>query len=199
MTRLEAMERYLKSFINDQIKGKITAIKKQRLDIIPKEVEEILTAAIEKQKSQIWEPAYMAIFHLNSSLITGTYEYQICLMNGQMYFDDECVRSNWFPAFLYDNLEEEKAALSGELKRKFVRIKEYEIDYAVRQLAKEYKKVMEVYLTKMLGTMHQKEEFIKLKKEVPFHFIFGDYMGEIKSILTYEGGNLHVGEEHFGK
>jgi hypothetical protein len=197
MTRLEAMERYLKPFINDQIKRKITDVKKQRLDIIPKEIEEILSVALEKQKKQIWEPAYMSIFHLHSSLMTGTYEYQICLMNGRMYFDDECVSYNWFPAFLYDNLDEERSALSGELKRKFVRIKEYEIDYAVRQLAKEYKKVMEVYLTKMLDGLYQNEVFIKLKKEVPFHFIFGDYMGEIRSILTYEGGS--VDEEHFWK
>ncbi len=56
---------------------------------------------------------------------------------------------------------------------------------------------MEVYLTKTLVGLYQNEIFIKLKKEVPFHFIFGDYMGEIRSILIYEGGS--VGEEHFGK
>ena len=51
---------------------------------------------------------------------------------------------------------------------------------------------MEVYLTRMFCYMHENPSFIELEKEEPFHFLFGDYMGEIKSILIYKGGNIHV-------
>jgi hypothetical protein len=164
MTRLEEMERYLRPFLYDRVRKKVAGTEMRVTDCVPKEIEALLWEAVKRQGTETWKPAYLAVFHFHSSLLTGTYQYQVHLMNEQMYFDDNVVECDWFPSFLYGTMEEEKEALSQELKRKFVRVKEYEINHGLRRLAKEYK----------------------------FHFLFGDYMGEIKSILTYEGGNIYV-------
>ncbi|WP_143322438.1 hypothetical protein [Clostridium sp. HBUAS56010] len=195
MTRLEAMEQYLRPFLYNQVRKKVICMESRITDCVPKEIEDLLWAAVQRQRTDTWTPAYLSVFHLHSSLLTGTYKYQICLMNEQIYFDDDFEEENWFPAFLYSTMADERAALSQELKKNFVRVKEYEINYGLRQLAKEYKKVMEVCLIKMLCHMHENPAFMGLRKQEPFHFIFGDYMGEIKSILEYKGGNIYVSKE----
>ena len=192
MTRIETMEQYLKPFIYDHVRKKVKSIDPLKYNSVLKEIQDFLWSAVKKQKTDGWVPAHLAVFHLKSSLFTGTYRYQICLMNEKMYFDDSFEEFEWFPSFLYGTMEEEKAVLSYELKRNFVRVKEYEINYGLRQLAKEYKKVMEVYLIKTFCYLNENSAFIELEKKEPFHFLFGDYMGEIKSILIYEGGNIHV-------
>ncbi|MBE5982117.1 MAG: hypothetical protein E7248_02300 [Paenibacillaceae bacterium] len=192
MTRLESIEKYLRPFFYNLVRKKVMIMEQQLTDCIPKEIEAFLWAAVERQKTDTWRPAYLSVFYLHSSSLTGTYRYQVRLMNEKMYFDDNFEEFEWFPAFLYGTMEEEKEVLSYELKRKLVRVKEYEINYGLRLLAKEYKKIMEVYLTKMLCYLHEDPSFMELKKEEPFHFLFGDYMGEIKSILIYKGGNIHV-------
>ena len=168
------------------------SMERQITDCIPREIETLLWEAVEKQRMDKWKPAYLATFHLHSSLLTGTYQYHVRLMDEQMYFDNDFKECDWFPVFLYGTMEEEKAALSQELKKNFVRIKEYEINHGLRQLAEEYKKLMEVYLIKMLCHLHENPAFMELRKKEPFHFLFGDYMGKIKSILIYEGGNIYV-------
>lgn len=192
MTRLETIERYLRPFLHNLVRKKVMILEQQIADCIPKEIEAFLWAAVERQRTDTWTPAYLSVFHLHSSSLTGTYQYQVLLMDEKMYFDDSLEECDWFPAFLYGSMEEEKAALSYELKKNFVRVTEYEINHGLRQLAKEYKKVMEVYLIKTLCYLHENPAFMELEKKEPFHFLFGDYMGEIKSILIYEGGNIHV-------
>lgn len=192
MTRLESIEEYLRPIFYILVRKKVMIMEQQLTDGIPKEIDAFIRAAVERQKTDTWRPAYLSVFYLHSSSLTGTYQYLVRLMNEKMYFDDNFEEFEWFPAFLYGTMEEEKEVLSYELKRKFVRVKEYEINYGLRQLTKEYKKVMEVYLTKMLCYLHENLSFIELEKEESFHFLFGDYMGEIKSILIYKGGNIHV-------
>lgn len=192
MTRIEAMEQYLKPFIYDHVRKKVKSIDPLKYNSVPKEIQDVLWSAVEKQKTDGWVPAHLAVFHLNSSLFTGTYRYQIRLMNEKMYFDDQFEESYWFPAFMYDAIEEEKTVLSQELKSKFVRVNKYEVNHAVCQLAKEYKNVMEVYLVKILCHLHNNQAFMQLEKNEPFNFVFGDYMGEIRSILNYKGEKIHV-------
>lgn len=192
MTRIEVMEQYLKPFIYDHIKKKFKSIDPITYNSVPKEIQNVLWSAVKKQKTDGWVPAHLAVFHLNSSLLTRTYCYQIRLMDEKVYFDDQFEESYWLPSFMYGAIDEEKTVLSQVLKSKFARVKEYEINHGLRQLVREYKKVMEVYLIKMLYYLNENSAFIELEKKEPFHFLFGDYMGEIKSILIYEGGNIHV-------
>ncbi|RFZ75721.1 hypothetical protein DS742_27495 [Lacrimispora amygdalina] len=192
MTRLESIEKYLRPFFYNLVRKKVMIMEQQLTDCIPKEIEAFLWAAVERQKTDTWRPAYLSVFYLHSSSLTGIYQYQVRLMNEKMYFDDSFEEFEWFASFLYGTMLEEKAVLSYELKRNFVRVKEYEINHGLRLLAKEYKKVMEVYLMKIFCYLNENPAFMELEKKEPFHFLFGDYMGEIKSILIYEGGNIHV-------
>lgn len=192
MTRLEAMERYLKPFIVDRVKAKIHSVKDEKDDSICQAANNLLLEAAKRQQICTWIPTYLAVFHLNSSLVTGTYEYQICLMDEQMYLDRDQIEIYWKPGKIYADLDQETELIKKELRKKFVRITEYEVCYLFRQLIKEYKKVTEVSIRKSIQRIIKEQAFEELKKKNPFIFLYGDYMGEIKQIFKYEGGSSDV-------
>lgn len=46
---------------------------------------------------------------------------------------------------------------------------------------------MEVYWREQAAKLSVLEEFQELDKDIPFYFLFGDYMGELKITLQYGG------------
>lgn len=185
MTRLAEMERYLSPFLTERIKTKIAVIEQKKETSILNKFDEILRDAVKRQQQIEWTPVYLAVFHLTSSLLTKSYTHQICLMDEALYLDNRELEISWYPTFLYDGLEQEESLLVKELRKRFVRITDYEIQYMLLKTLQEYKKLLEVYIRGVCCELPQREPFMELKKARPFYVIYGDYMGETRPVLKY--------------
>jgi len=184
MTRLEAMEQYISSYRVMWTKERIEEAKKEQDHLLIEKMKELFEKAIQKQNVRSWTPAYLSVFYLNSSTYTRTFEYLICLSNDQIYLDDEQLNTFWRPSFI--GTESEDEGLKKLLQKKFVRVKDYEVSHISRLFETEYKKITEVYIRPVFETITKEYLFANLNKNESFTFAYGNYMGEIKSLKTFE-------------
>lgn len=198
MNRLRDLERYIEPYIIERIIEIIKKVKMKKEQIAdPDQASFIKTVKILIEKAlnyqqidQNWEVKYLSVFHLKSSLITKSYQYQICLTDELFYLDQKQIVADWIPEVIYDQLAEEQKLLVKYLMKKFVRLQEYEVTYLMQKLVEEYKKVIEVYLANIVSYMTASETYQSLQKKNPFLFLYGDYLGEIKMIASDRGGSL---------
>lgn len=186
MTRLEAMENYLRPFMIDWMKKQIEGIKNEDNIECAELLNNLFLKACKRQQNNVWLPAYLSFYNLNSSYLTKTYQCQVCLSNNNMYLDEEQIYIYWCPSFRNQELETENKWIKQILEQKFVRIKDYEREYCLRLIIKEYEKIMEVYLKHTFEYVVKEVPFINMKKEKHFTLTYGDYMGEIKPIAIYK-------------
>lgn len=188
MDRIEKIRKYLTPYIVGRVREKIgEASKIQGDDLIPA-VRSLLRCALDRQEKQPqWKPSQMGLFHLMSSLLTESYEYELLLADQQLYLDGFQVTGFWNPEFLYRN-EQEETYVQKELNRRFIRLNSYEISYAKRFVFYEYRSIAGVYFKERLDEITGLEEFQLLKKEKPFQFLHGDYMGDMHIIRQDKEG-----------
>lgn len=186
MDRTEKIREYLKPYIVDCVREKIEEAIHMRENSLLPTTAILLQNALEKQEKQPqWKPSYMGLFHLMTSLITESHEYELIIADQQMYLDEFQVISYWHPEFLYQDVQTEKN-VRKELEKQFVRLNNYELSYAKRFIFYEYRNVAGVYWKEHLDEIIKLKEFKNLKKTNPFLFLFGDYMGETHTTLNYE-------------
>lgn len=194
MDRLESIRAYLIPYKTTQVKNKIAKLKTHSEEAKLQHVHTLFQRAIEAQAQSSWEPACLCLFHLLSSIVTGSHDYQLLLANEQMYLDKQQITMGWNAEFLY---KEERDALRKELQTGFVRLSDYEVSYAEHWLQYEYRKLLEVYWSEQIGKIEKFEEFIQLKKQKNFRFLYGEYMGTVKTVSLYEGEeSLHGKKKH---
>lgn len=182
MDRTETIREYLKPYILKRIHEKTKTAEGVKNDSLIAAVTAALSDAVEMRSMQpAWKPVYMGLFHLMTSLVTESYEYELMITDEQLYLDEFQIVKTWCPDFLYHNVQEEKD-IKKELGARFVRLNSYEIAYAKKHLFYEYRSIMEVYWKKQISEIIKLEEFQKLKPDIPVRFLFGDYMGEIHMI-----------------
>lgn len=185
MDRIETIREYLKPYIVERVREKIKTTNSTPKNYLISSVADLIREAIEREEMQTqWKPSYMGLFHLMSSLITESYKFELIIADKQMYLDENQVISHWCPSFLYQDVQEEEY-IRNKLQKQFVRLNSYEISYAKRFIFYEYRNIAGVYWRECLDEIIKLEEFRKMKKDIPFLFLFGDYMGEIHKVLDY--------------
>lgn len=186
MTRLEAMERFLKPYAVEWVKEQIPIVKNEPNQEICSLIENLFYDIKGIQSEQEWIPSCLAVFYLESSLYTQTYEYQVSISNRELYMDEARQERFWTPDFMKQDMDLQRKHIRKALTKKFVRIKDYEVECMFRLLLKQYKNMMEVYLLDVFKQVADAEWFKDIEKEETFLFVSGTYMGEIKPVLVYE-------------
>lgn len=81
---------------------------------------------------------YFAAAYLLSSTLTGTFDFQISLLDEQYYLDpmESCIY--WKPAFLFINLESDREEMVRAVDREMIRVHSYELDMAWRCYVSEF-------------------------------------------------------------
>lgn len=183
MDRMKEIRESLKPYIVNWAREKIEEAASNPEDSLTSAVMSVLKYALKRQRSvPLWKPAYLGLFHLMSSLITESYGYELMVADQQIYLDDSMVTGIWKPDFLHQNEEEEKL-IKKVLEKQFVRLNSYEVSYAKRLVFYEYRSITGVYWKEHLDKITGLEEFKCLNKDKPFRFLFGDYMGEVHTVL----------------
>lgn len=185
MDRIETIREYLSPYIVSRIHKKIEEAGRMRGDCLISFAAAAIHDALQREEQQPqWKPSYMGLFHLMTSLITGSHEYELIIADKRMHLDESQVVSYWRPEFLYQDKQEEEY-IRKELGKHFVRLSSYEITYAKRFVFYEYRNIMGVYWKEHLAGIMKLEGFVEMRKDTPFRFLFGDYMGETHAVLDY--------------
>ncbi len=187
MDRTKQMRGYLRSYLAERMQEKVKMMDKVQADDLILLASGLLQKALICQREgSSWKPSCMCLLQLLSGLGTDIPTYQLLLTDQQVYLDDRQLIDLWHPRFLYDSTEE-RALLKKRLCTDFPRLNGYELAYMCHWVFYGYRKLMEVYWREQAAKLSVLEEFQELDKDIPFYFLFGDYMGELKITLQYGG------------
>lgn len=147
-------------------------------------IENLLSdTAYKQEEGEQEEVLFLGISYLHSSLVTGTYEYEINLFNQLLFADEKRKSMYWHLYFLYQNIEEDEAFLQKELRKRFVRVESHEVEVLRRLFISYYWRVGLKYF-KVLGDALIKDlEVKKWAGERQFVILYGEHMGELEEIL----------------
>lgn len=129
---------------------------------------------------------YFSLFHLKSSIWTGTYRYRICASDASLYLDSRMIHKDWVPEHLYSDAKDLKDSVTEELKKKFVRLTLYEISSATKSLLEEYQRIAEVYWIRASEMLVRSEEFQSVQKQNDWKILYGTYIDDMKIVLQAE-------------
>lgn len=73
------------------------------------------------------------MFQLASSFYTESFEALLGISNEKLYLDEYQSQIFWCPRVVYENIEEDMAAAEKSIRRKFVRIEDFELMHIKRK------------------------------------------------------------------
>lgn len=133
------------------------------------------------------QEVYISLFHLKSSIWTGTCEYKIVISDSMLYLDNNSIYENWIPQFIYADVKNLEDAIEKELSKRFVRLAKYEVVGVMRAFLMDYQKIAEVYWRQAGLKFIQSDEFIEFQNK-DWKILCGNYFGNINIILESENG-----------
>lgn len=168
----ELLKQSTKSILQE-LKQNTSSAKKEFLQA----VDSVLTLGYQMQQRKEKEAiAFLYIFYLKSSLLTGTYEFQINLFDKRFYFDKQECYGFWIPRLFVKYFEEDLTNFYEKARKHLI-----QFGYAGKQEVK--LRYYDAYLA-MIGQFIIKEgpelaklsSFQKLEKEEDIRILFGGYM-----------------------
>lgn len=154
-------------------------------------VDSVLTLGYQMQQRKEKEAiAFLYIFYLKSSLLTGTYEFQINLFDKRFYFDKQECYGFWIPRLFVKYFEEDLTNFYAKARKHLI-----QFGYVAKQDVK--LRYYDAYLA-MIGQFIIKEgpelaklsSFQKLEKEEDIRILFGGYMD--RGIRVYPSLSVEV-------
>lgn len=168
----ELLKQSTKSILQE-LKQNTSSAKKEFLQA----VDSVLTLGYQMQQRKEKEAiTFLYIFYLKSSLLTGTYEFQINLFDKRFYFDKQECYGFWIPRLFVKYFEEDLTNFYEKARKHLI-----QFGYAAKQDVK--LRYYDAYLA-MIGQFIIKEgpelaklsSFQKLEKEEDIRILFGGYM-----------------------
>lgn len=187
MDRTGEIKVYLTPFWDKWMEEKTRKCRNSQEPGLLKQAERMLLRVIEEQRrGDRRQLCYISLFHLRSSLYTGTNRYRICALDETLYLNPPLASASWIPEQLYHDKPALRGLVETELRKCFVRLTPYEIDYAVRYLLQDYHKLAEVYWSRAAEQLVQTEEFSEVRKQEDWVILSGTYMENMKLVLQSE-------------
>lgn len=133
--------------------------------------------------------SYISLFHFKSSLWTGSYCFRICASDEALYLNPMLAEVEWAPEKLYMDVPDLKNTLEKYLRKHFVRLSPYELDFAARIILEDYQKLAEVYWSQTMEKLVKTEIFQTVGKNQNWVIFSGTYMDKLNIVLqSKEGG-----------
>lgn len=189
MDRLNKIQDYLKHFRVMWIGQKIEMCRKQPNSNLLELTEQLLSELRKEQEQDRGQNfCYLALFHFRSSVLTGMHQYQICAMDETLYLNPPLVSKSWVPEEIYNDGAALRNAVEKELRKYFVRLLSFEIDFAVRVVLEDYRGLAEVCWKQAANKIILGETFQLLQKHNNWHILSGTYMDDTRVILQSQNG-----------
>lgn len=194
LLKLEDSGEYLTSIMKEQFRRSITLFteeyklkKKQCKDEFLKVMDKLFQKGIEKQMQENKaKVAYLCIFYLKSSIMTGTYQMQINLYDQNLYLDTMDVSVNWDATFLMKFYEEDMKKLNKLANRNIYKWSYREYQLLKMEYSDVYRNILELYCVDLIRDILQLETYKKLDKEDNISAYFGGYLEKLHCIYPIE-------------
>lgn len=121
---------------------------------------------------------YIVVSHLYSGFVSGSYEYRIDILDESMYLDTQECCVYWQPRFLFPYTEADHQWFKTMLRKKYIRLRNYEIRKVEWNYQFYYHSIIYHLLKNMVNEIERMESFIHMQKTDETLFLFGEYMGE---------------------
>ena len=187
MDRLNKIKDRLIPFCSVWTENKVKMCRKQPEMSLLEQAERVLQKVKDDQEQGSERVlCYLSLFHFKSSLWTGTNRYQICASDETLYLNPPLASADWVPEYLYNDMAILQTAVETELRKYFVRLLSYEINFAVRLLLEEYQKIAGVYWQQAAEQLVTGSSFKTIQKHDSWKVISGPYMDHMKIVLQSE-------------
>lgn len=184
MDRLNEIVHYLKPFHNNWLKKKARICERQPEPGLLIKTEQLIADVMEKQmQGHNHRLCYICMFHFRSSLLTRSYRYQINVSDRILYLDPPIAAEFWAPEHLYSDVPVLEKLVETELKKRFVRLLSYEVEFAVRTIVNDYQKLADVYWLQAAEKIVAGDTFGLIQKRDNWKVLSGNYMDDLKIIL----------------
>ena len=187
MERKKDMEEYLKDYRINRFEDKRVRLN-QYESKLSSTFQNKLRALIIEQENRQKENSEDKIkcfylCRLMSSVYTESYESMLGMSGPKLYLDEKRSQVYWIPECIYETIDKDMVEAEKILRRKFIRIQEFELFYIKRKLLDDdWKLLKKVFVTLSKQSMNLiMNSSLKLDDE--FLLLCGNYMENLKIIL----------------
>ena len=186
MARNKELEEYLEEFRKNRSFQKQERLQEYSqilsLDFQGK-IDVLLKEQLRRQEKKEQDKIkYIYLFQLASSFYTESFEALLGISNEKLYLDEYQSQIFWCPRVVYENIEEDMAAAEKSIRRKFVRIEDFELTHIKRKLLSDdwgiVQAIFRILSEQAIDSIRKTS--LMLQDEV--FFLCGDYMDEIKAV-----------------
>lgn len=151
------------------------------LDPLDRLFQEAQRAQAEGRKAPA---AYLLITYLRSSFSARTYDFSIGLYDDKLYADQNCMGFYWSPTFIFDHADDILEKAAPMLKKKFVRLMDYEIEEYRPAFFDPYLAIARYFFQQAVSTIETLPGVKGLQKGEVFQIAYGEYMGPTMKFKT---------------
>lgn len=187
MERKKDMEEYLKDYRINRFEDKRARLNQYESKLSLTFQNKLKTLIIEqenRQKENSEDKIKCFYFcRLMSSVYTESYESILGMSSSTLYLDEKRSQIYWFTECIYETIDKDMVEAEKILRRKFIRIQEFDLFYIKRKLLDDdWKLLKKVFVTLSKQSMNLiMNSSLKLDDE--FLFLCGNYMENLKIML----------------
>lgn len=133
--------------------------------------------------------ASLGITYLLSSILTGSYEMKLFLMDEAFWLEEEPLEMTWKPAYFFEYFEEDMAFVIKNLKNRFPRLCRAEEDAVRLRYVDYYLAAISKLCRDMAKEIVESKGFREMEKRDDFFLFFGGFHKEGEILWRMNGNN----------
>lgn len=170
----ESKNRFLESSV--QIRNKYKEMQDEITSSIRDVFRNLFQNAIEMQNNN-WKDdiCYICILYLRSSVLTGSYKYQINLYEDIFYLDQKEIYRDYVPDFILPYLQADIDYLKNAVTKDRPQLKHHETEQIIFHHIEHYHELVKEILSYSIKDIMSLNEYNSMNKNENIMFIFGGY------------------------
>lgn len=197
MDRREDLEEYLREYLEKRMKLKkeFLLIGETHMEPVFREkLASLVKAQVRKQSEKKQNKIrYFFLCRLISSGYTGSHQTLLGLSNSMLYLDENKSYIYWYPEQLYADIEADMKEAEVQLRKKFIRLEDYELLHMRRKLLYDDWGLLQESFQRLITKSIYLITDSPLILENELLVLCGNYMEELdaKWCITTEGGRIN--------
>lgn len=148
MERIQGLEQWVREQWTERTRIKRDHLMENYKEMVPG-FQEVLICLIEEQRKMdtMRKIRYIYLNRLLSSVYTESYVSIVGMAGSELFLDENRSQVDWYPKLVYENIDKDMRKVEDHLRKKFIRLKEYELFQLKRILLEDdWKILQEVFL-----------------------------------------------------
>ena len=177
MERIQELEQYVREQWAERTRIKRDFLMEHYEGLAP-DFQKALIRLIDEQskKDSMGKIQYIYLNRLLSSVYTESYVFVIGMAGSELFLDENKNQIDWYPKLVYENINKDMEKVEDCLRKKFIRLKEYELFRLKRILLEDDWKILhEIFLLLMKDSINiLTDSSLQLENEL--QILAGNYM-----------------------